>query len=147
MTWQIDDLPTAIRTAKRELRERLPQYRAVFAEVQAHMDEQALHIENLRDHGEAVILEIRYVRKLARLRSVRRGLAHPGARDSVAGRLLDVPYLPGVDRANRPRPRRVPRTPPTCRGNCRASSRAKNRPISQPVTSKRISSGARRPMT
>ena len=33
MALKIDDLPAAIRQAKQELRERLPNYRDVFAEV------------------------------------------------------------------------------------------------------------------
>ncbi len=58
MTWQIDDIPAAIRAAKRELRERLPQYRAQFAEVEAQMNEQARQIADLRERGQAVIPEI-----------------------------------------------------------------------------------------
>jgi hypothetical protein len=38
---QIDDLPAAIRQAKRELRERLPNYREVFAEVEKAISEEA----------------------------------------------------------------------------------------------------------
>ena len=34
MALTIDDLPAAIRQAKRELREQLPNYRDVFAEVE-----------------------------------------------------------------------------------------------------------------
>jgi hypothetical protein len=60
MTWQIDDLPTAIRRAKRELRAKLPGYKEVFAQVEGAMNEQAQRIGALRDRGEPVIPEIRY---------------------------------------------------------------------------------------
>lgn len=58
MALQIDDLPAAIRKAKRELREALPHYREVFAEVEAAMNEEARHIAQLRERGEPVIPEI-----------------------------------------------------------------------------------------
>ena len=58
MALQIDDLPAAIRKAKRELREALPHYREVFAEVEAAMHEEARHIAQLRERGEPVIPEI-----------------------------------------------------------------------------------------
>jgi hypothetical protein len=60
MALQIDDLPAAIRTAKRELREALPNYRAVFAEVEAAINEEAQHIARLRDRGEPVIPELQF---------------------------------------------------------------------------------------
>lgn len=60
MPLKIDDLPTAIRHAKRELRARLPNYRDVFAEVEADMNAQATHIAALRERGESVIPEIAF---------------------------------------------------------------------------------------
>jgi len=60
MALQIDDLPTAIRQAKQELRDMLPNYKAVFAEVEAAMSEEAQRIADLRDQGDAVIPEIRF---------------------------------------------------------------------------------------
>jgi hypothetical protein len=60
MALQVDDLTAAIRQAKRELREMLPNYREVFAEVEAFMTEEAHRIATLRDRGEAVIPEIRF---------------------------------------------------------------------------------------
>ncbi|APR38151.1 DUF1479 domain-containing protein [Paraburkholderia sp. SOS3] len=60
MALQIDDLPAAIRTAKRQLREALPDYRAVFADVEAAINEEAQLIARLRDRGEPVIPEIRF---------------------------------------------------------------------------------------
>jgi hypothetical protein len=58
MALQIDDLPAAIRHAKRTLRERLPNYREVFAEVEAAMIKEAQQIAARRDRGESVIPEI-----------------------------------------------------------------------------------------
>ena len=58
MALHIDDLPAAIRKAKRELRENLPNYKAVFAEVEAAMHEEAQRIAQLRQRGEPVIPEI-----------------------------------------------------------------------------------------
>ncbi|MBN3802770.1 DUF1479 domain-containing protein [Paraburkholderia sp. Ac-20336] len=60
MALQIDDLPAAIGKAKRELRDRLPNYREVFAEVEAAMTREAQQIAALRERGEAVIPEIRF---------------------------------------------------------------------------------------
>src|SRR5580692_12661315 len=60
MALQINDLPAAIRSAKRELRERLPNYKAVFAEVESAMNEEAQRIVALRNRGEAVIPEIQF---------------------------------------------------------------------------------------
>jgi len=60
MALHIDDLPAAIRQAKRELRERLPNYKAVFAEVESAMHEEAQRIAQLRDRGEPVIPEIAF---------------------------------------------------------------------------------------
>jgi hypothetical protein len=60
MALQIDDLPGAIRQAKRELREQLPNYREVFAEVEAAMTREAQHIAAQRDRGEPVIPEIQF---------------------------------------------------------------------------------------
>ncbi|MFT0167905.1 DUF1479 domain-containing protein [Paraburkholderia mimosarum] len=58
MALHIDDLPAAIRKAKRELRENLPNYKAVFAEVESAMHEEAQRIAQLRQRGEPVIPEI-----------------------------------------------------------------------------------------
>ena len=58
MALHIDDLPAAIREAKRELRENLPNYKAVFAEVEAAMHEEARRIAQLRQRGEPVIPQI-----------------------------------------------------------------------------------------
>jgi hypothetical protein len=60
MALHLDDLPTAIRNAKRELREQLPNYREVFAEIEAAMTKEAEHIAALRDRGESVIPEIQF---------------------------------------------------------------------------------------
>lgn len=60
MALHIDDLPAAIRAAKRELRAALPNHREVFAEVEAAMRETAREIAALRDRGAAVIPEIRF---------------------------------------------------------------------------------------
>ena len=57
---KIDDLPAAIRQAKRALRETLPNYREVFAEVEQAISEEATRIAGLRDRGEAVIPEIQF---------------------------------------------------------------------------------------
>ncbi|WP_240702413.1 DUF1479 domain-containing protein [Trinickia terrae] len=42
------------------MREMLPNYRTVFAEVEAAMNQEARHIANLRDRGEPVIPEIQF---------------------------------------------------------------------------------------
>ncbi|WP_114809862.1 DUF1479 domain-containing protein [Paraburkholderia kururiensis] len=55
---RIDDLPAAIRAAKRELKTALPNYREVFAEVEAEMIREANAIEAQRAAGRAVIPEI-----------------------------------------------------------------------------------------
>lgn len=60
MPLKIDDLPTAIRNAKRELRASLPNYREVFAKVEAEMNAQARQIAALRERGESVIPEIAF---------------------------------------------------------------------------------------
>jgi hypothetical protein len=60
MALQIDDLPGAIRQAKRELREMLPNYRQQFAEVEAAMIDEAQRIATLRDQGAPVIPEIQF---------------------------------------------------------------------------------------
>jgi hypothetical protein len=60
MALQIDDLPGAIRQAKRELRAMLPNYKQVFAEVEAAMIEEAGRIATLRDRGAPVIPEIAF---------------------------------------------------------------------------------------
>ncbi|MEM5326591.1 DUF1479 domain-containing protein [Paraburkholderia sp. JHI2823] len=60
MALHIDDLPAAIRKAKRALRENLPHYKAVFAEVESAMHEEAQRIAQLRQRGEPVIPEISF---------------------------------------------------------------------------------------
>ncbi|ACC75360.1 DUF1479 domain-containing protein [Paraburkholderia phymatum] len=60
MTLQIDDLPAAIRQAKKELRAALPNYREVFADVERAIGEEAKRIAAQRVRGEAVIPEILY---------------------------------------------------------------------------------------
>ncbi|WP_028225660.1 DUF1479 domain-containing protein [Paraburkholderia ferrariae] len=55
---QIDDLPAAIRQAKRELRAQLPNYREVFAEVEAAIRAEAAGIAARRSRGEPVIPEL-----------------------------------------------------------------------------------------
>jgi hypothetical protein len=56
----IDDLPAAIRQAKRELREQLPNYREVFADVEQAIIAEAKLITRQRNRGEAVIPEIQF---------------------------------------------------------------------------------------
>src|SRR5215470_6018389 len=58
MALKIDDLPGAIRQAKKELRAALPNYREVFAEVEAVIGEEAKRIAAQRARGEDVIPEI-----------------------------------------------------------------------------------------
>ncbi|MEX3958634.1 DUF1479 domain-containing protein [Trinickia sp. EG282A] len=58
MALQINDLSAAIRRAKRELREQLPNFKAVFADIEAAIIDEAERIAKLRDKGEAVIPEI-----------------------------------------------------------------------------------------
>ncbi|MDR5780832.1 DUF1479 domain-containing protein [Caballeronia sp. LZ065] len=60
MALHIDDLPGAIRQAKKELRAALPNYREVFAEVEQAIGEEARRIAAQRDRGENVIPEIQY---------------------------------------------------------------------------------------
>ncbi|KND61943.1 hypothetical protein BVER_01545 [Candidatus Burkholderia verschuerenii] len=60
MALVIDDLPAAIRQAKKELRAALPNYREVFAEVEAAIGAQAKAIAAQRDRGENVIPEIQF---------------------------------------------------------------------------------------
>jgi hypothetical protein len=56
----IDDLPSAIRQAKKELRAALPNYREVFAEVEEAISAEAKRIAGQRDRGEDVIPEIQF---------------------------------------------------------------------------------------
>ncbi|SAL73574.1 dioxygenase [Caballeronia arvi] len=60
MALKIDDLPSAIRQAKKELRAALPNYREVFAEVEKAIGQEAKRIAAQRDRGEDVIPEIRF---------------------------------------------------------------------------------------
>ncbi|SAK78793.1 dioxygenase [Caballeronia fortuita] len=56
----IDDMPGAIRHAKKELRAALPNYREIFAEVEKAIGDEAKRIAARRDRGENVIPEIRF---------------------------------------------------------------------------------------
>jgi hypothetical protein len=56
----IDDLPSAIRQAKKELRAALPNYREVFAEVEEAISAEAKRIAGQRNRGEDVIPEIQF---------------------------------------------------------------------------------------
>ncbi|TCG05779.1 hypothetical protein BZM27_31050 [Paraburkholderia steynii] len=58
MALVVNDLPAAIRQAKNELRERLPNYREVFAEVEEVIVNEANRIAEQRDRGDPVIPEI-----------------------------------------------------------------------------------------
>ena len=60
MALRIDDLPTAIRQAKQELRKRLPNYRDVFAEVDEAIRAEAGALAAQRNRGEDVIPEIQF---------------------------------------------------------------------------------------
>ncbi|MPW23809.1 DUF1479 family protein [Paraburkholderia sp. CNPSo 3157] len=60
MALVVNDLPAAIRQAKKELRERLPNYRQVFAEVEEAIVAEANRIAELRGRGESVIPEIQF---------------------------------------------------------------------------------------
>ncbi|MFM0516065.1 MULTISPECIES: DUF1479 domain-containing protein [Caballeronia] len=60
MALKIDDLSSAIRQAKKELRAALPNYREVFAEVEASIGEEAKRIAAQRGRGENVIPEIQF---------------------------------------------------------------------------------------
>jgi hypothetical protein len=60
MALQIDDLPATIRQAKRELRELLPNYKAVFKDVENAMLAEADRIADLRERGIPIIPEIRF---------------------------------------------------------------------------------------
>jgi hypothetical protein len=56
----VDDLPGAIRQAKKELRAALPNYREVFAEVEKSISEAAKCLAAQRERGEDVIPEIQF---------------------------------------------------------------------------------------
>jgi hypothetical protein len=56
----IDDLPSSIRQAKKELRVALPNYSEVFAEVEEAIIAEAKRIAAQRDRGEDVIPEIQF---------------------------------------------------------------------------------------
>ncbi|WP_250536840.1 DUF1479 domain-containing protein [Caballeronia sp. AZ10_KS36] len=56
----IDDVPAAIRQAKKQLRAALPNYREVFAEVEESIGAEAKRIAAQRDRGENVIPEIQF---------------------------------------------------------------------------------------
>ncbi len=66
MALEIDDVSSAIRQAKKELRAALPNYREVFAEVEAAISAQAKQIAAQRARGEAVIPELRFADIAAR---------------------------------------------------------------------------------
>jgi hypothetical protein len=57
---QIDDLPSAIRAVKRQLRAALPNYREVFGQVEAEIERKVALIVKERARGESVIPEIRF---------------------------------------------------------------------------------------
>lgn len=57
---QIDDLPTAIRAVKAQLRAALPHYKEVFQEVEAEIQRKVAIIVAQRARGESVIPEIQY---------------------------------------------------------------------------------------
>lgn len=59
-TLQIDDLPGAIRAAKRRLRAELPNYREAFLDVATAIEQQVVAIERERLEGKPVIPEIPY---------------------------------------------------------------------------------------
>ncbi|MBB5399544.1 DUF1479 domain-containing protein [Paraburkholderia youngii] len=56
----IEDLPAAIRSVKKQLRQRLPNYREVFEQVDAEIRRKVEVIAQERQHGDAVIPEIQY---------------------------------------------------------------------------------------
>jgi hypothetical protein len=60
MALVIDNLPDAIRQAKKELRAALPTYRQVFAELEQSIITESKKIAALRDRGESVIPEIQF---------------------------------------------------------------------------------------
>lgn len=60
MALVVKDLPAAIRQAKKELRERLPNYREVFLDVENAIVAEAKKIAALRERGESVIPEIQF---------------------------------------------------------------------------------------
>lgn len=66
MALEIDDVSSAIRQAKKELRAALPNYREVFAEVEAAISAQAKQIAAQRARGKAVIPELRFADIAAR---------------------------------------------------------------------------------
>ncbi|MDR3427475.1 DUF1479 domain-containing protein [Silvimonas sp.] len=76
---RIDDLPQAIREAKRLLRSRLPQYREVFLEVEADLKCKVAAIVAEREQGKSVIPEIRYA-------DIAAGRVDPALRQSVKER-------------------------------------------------------------
>lgn len=57
---RIDDLPSAIRAVKRQLRAALPDYREVFGQVEAEIERKVALIVQARARGESVIPEIRF---------------------------------------------------------------------------------------
>jgi len=56
----IEDLPAAIRSVKKQLRQSLPNYREVFEQVDAEIRRKVEVIAQERQHGDAVIPEIQY---------------------------------------------------------------------------------------
>lgn len=60
MTLEIDNIPEAIRTVKRELRRALPNYAAVFRDVEAEMRRKVAQIVKERESGEEAIPTVRY---------------------------------------------------------------------------------------
>ena len=60
MEFQIDNLPQAIQSTKKLLRQALPNYAAIFLEVEAEMRRRVDAIVGEREAGEAVIPIVQY---------------------------------------------------------------------------------------
>jgi Gig2-like len=60
MKFRVENLPEAIREAKRELRRQLPSYASVFHEVESEMRSRVAQIAKEREAGEAVIPVLSY---------------------------------------------------------------------------------------
>jgi hypothetical protein len=60
MPFEIDNLPEVVRAAKRDLRKTLPNYAAVFAQVESEMRRKVAQIVSEREAGEPVIPIVHY---------------------------------------------------------------------------------------
>src|SRR5579863_4004908 len=60
MSFDVENLPEAIRDAKKKLRRELPSYATVFREVEAEMRSKVARIVKEREAGEAVIPILQY---------------------------------------------------------------------------------------